>query len=73
MDIVLERGAGAIAGVEVKSAGSVSESDFRGLRKLKEIAREQFTHGVVQYDGEACIRFSEHFHAVPLRMLWEEA
>ena len=73
VDIVLERGAGAIAGVEVKAAASVSGSDFRGLRKLKEIAGAQFTHGVVLYDGEACIRFSEHFHAVPLRMLWDEA
>ncbi len=71
VDIVIEQGPGAVAGIEIKSAASVSESDFRGLRKLKEIAGASFRHGVVLYDGEACIRFGEHFHAVPLRMLWE--
>ncbi len=72
VDIVLEQGAGAIAGVEVKAAASVSESDFRGLRKLKEIAGAEFAHGLVLYDGDACIRFGERLHAVPLRMLWDD-
>ena len=71
VDIVIELGATAIAGVEIKAAASVSESDFRGLRKLKEIAGSHFKHGVVLYDGEACIRFGTHFHAVPVRMLWD--
>ena len=72
VDIVIEQGLTAVAGIEIKSAASVSESDFRSLRKLKEIAGEYFKHGVVLYDGEACIRFGEDFHAVPVRMLWNE-
>lgn len=71
VDIVIERGAHAVAGVEVKAAASVKEGDFRGLRKLREVAGARFTHGVVLYDGEATIPFGEQFHAVPIRALWE--
>ncbi len=70
---MLEQGAGSLAGIEVKSAASVAESDFRGLPKLKELAGPGFAHGVVLYDGEACIRFGEQFHAVPLRTLLDGA
>ena len=52
MDIVLERGAQALAGVEVKALTTVTASDFCGLRKLKETAGKRFTAGVVLYDGE---------------------
>ena len=31
VDIVMERGAGMLAGSEVKAAASVTDSDFRGL------------------------------------------
>ena len=36
VDIVIERGARELAGVEVKAAATVRAGDFRGLRKLKE-------------------------------------
>jgi predicted AAA+ superfamily ATPase len=71
VDIVVERGAHSVAGVEVKAAASVSERDLRGLRKLQKASGDRFAHGVVLYDGEATIPFGEHFHAVPLRTLWE--
>ena len=71
VDIVIERGAHLVAGVEVKAAASVSDADFRGLRKLRDSAGAAFAHGVVLYDGEACIPFGDRLHAVPLRALWE--
>jgi hypothetical protein len=71
VDLVLEEGAGSVAGIEVKAASSVSEADFRGMRKLAELAGRRFAHGIVLYDGEACIPFGDRFHAVPLRWLWE--
>jgi hypothetical protein len=71
VDIVMERGAGGVAGVEVKAAATATERDFCGLRKLRELAGPRFSHGVVLYDGEACIRFGPDFHAVPVRALWE--
>jgi predicted AAA+ superfamily ATPase len=71
VDIVLERGATDVAGVEVKASATVTAADFRGLRKLKEGAGKRFTAGVVLYDGEASVSFGGGLHAVPIRALWE--
>lgn len=71
VDLVLEAGPRAIAGVEIKASGTVTASDFRGLRKLREAAGEAFRSGVVLYDGEACVGFGERLFAVPVSMLWE--
>ena len=71
MDIVLERGTQALAGVEIKAGATVTAADFQALRKLKKAAGRRFTGGVVLYDGEACVRFDEGLYAVPLRLLWE--
>lgn len=70
VDIVLERGAGELTGVEVKAAGTVRAADFRGLNKLKEVAGARFVCGVVLYDGEVTVRFGPDLFAVPLRALW---
>lgn len=71
VDIVLEQGALAVAGVEVKAAATVNESDLRGLRKLREAAGKRFVAGVVLYDGSASIAFGDGLFAVPVRRLWE--
>jgi predicted AAA+ superfamily ATPase len=71
VDIVMEQGAGTVAGVEVKAAATVSAADFRGLRKLREAAGKRFAGGVVLYDGEASASFGDAMHAVPIRALWE--
>jgi hypothetical protein len=71
VDVVIERGAHQVAGVEVKAAATVTAADFRGLRKLKEAAGKRFAGGVVIYDGETSASFGEQLHAVPLRALWE--
>ena len=71
VDVVIERGAAAIVGVEVKASASISQADLRGLRKLRESAGKRFVRGVVLYDGDAVIDFGDHLQAVPLRMLWE--
>ena len=71
VDIVIERGSRAVAGVEVKGSGTVTRSDFRGLSKLATAAGERFVRGVVLYDGETSARFGDRLHAVPIRRLWE--
>jgi predicted AAA+ superfamily ATPase len=71
VDIVIERGS-LLAGVEVKASGTVRSEDFRGLRKLQEIAGERFACGVVLYDGEASVRFGPRLFALPVRTLWAE-
>lgn len=70
VDIVLEREGRDIAGVEVKAAATVGESDFRGLRKLKGACGARFAAGVVLYDGESAVRFADDLFAVPIKALW---
>ena len=69
VDIVIERGAGEVAGVEVKAAATVTQSDFRGLRKLKKAAGDGFAAGVVVYDGEIGAGFGDGMFAVPISLL----
>ena len=73
VDLVLERGGRELVGVEVKAAATVTASDFRGLRKLRDAAGKRFAAGVVLYDGEASVGFGEGLFAVPIRALWELA
>lgn len=71
VDIVLQSSGGRIAGVEVKAAATVTEADFRGLRKLRDAAGRKFAGGALLYDGEMTVGFGEALHAVPIRTLWE--
>lgn len=71
VDIVIERGAEGVAGVEVKASGTVRPADFRGLRKLQAALGNRFAGGVVVYDGEATVPFGPGLHAVPVRKLFE--
>jgi predicted AAA+ superfamily ATPase len=73
VDIVIEQGHLAVAGVEIKAAASVGDSDFRGLRKLRDMAGKRWVAGVVLYDGSATVRVSGDLFAVPLRRLWESS
>ncbi|MXV98899.1 MAG: ATP-binding protein [Acidimicrobiaceae bacterium] len=71
VDIVIERGAGLVAGIEVKAGATVTSADFRGLRKLASATGERFAAGVVLYDGELSAGFGDRLRAVPIRRLWE--
>lgn len=73
VDIVLERDVYQVAGVEVKAAATVTEADFRGLRKLQAANGDRFMAGVVLYDGENSVGFGPGLFAVPIRALWEAA
>lgn len=69
VDLVLECGA-RVAGIEVKAAATVTDADFRGLRKLREATGRRFSAGVVLYDGETSAPFGEGLHALPMSTLW---
>ena len=71
VDIVLERGAKAVAGIEVKASATVTASDFAGLRKLRSATGTRFAAGVVLYDGESTASFGEGLFAVPMSALWQ--
>ena len=55
----------------MKAAATVGDSDFRGLRKLRDAAGTAFAAGIVLYDGSATIDYRDGLFAVPVRRLWE--
>jgi predicted AAA+ superfamily ATPase len=71
VDLVAERSPFELAGIEVKASGTVTPSDFNGLRKLKKAAGDRFKAGVVLYDGEAAVGFGDALFAIPIRQIWE--
>ena len=70
MDFVIEDSAGAIVGVEVKAAATVSAADFKGLKRLAAAAANDFKLGVVLYDGDRIVSFGGRQFAAPLSCLW---
>lgn len=71
VDIIIEQGR-QIAGIEIKASATVTQSDFNGLHKLKVACGEQFSAGVVFYDGENILPFGEKLFAVPISILTPE-
>lgn len=70
VDIVIENTAGQLVGVEVKASATVKERDLRGLKKLAGLAGDQFTAGVLLYDGDKTMPLASKIWAVPLSTLW---
>ena len=68
VDIIIEQGQ-QMAGIEIKAAASVTQSDFKGLKKLKNACGKQFSAGVVFYDGENILPFGDKLFAVPISLL----
>lgn len=71
VDLILEDRKKQLYGIEIKSTASVSQSDFRGLRKLAEIAGKRFQRGIVLYAGDQIVGgFGENLQAVPIPAVW---
>jgi predicted AAA+ superfamily ATPase len=71
VDLVLEDGRKQLYGIEVKSTVAVNTDDFKGLRKLAEVAGEKFKRGIVLYTGEHVVGgFGNDMLAVPMSALW---
>lgn len=73
VDLLLERRDGSVAGVEVKAAATVTTTDFRGLKHLRDKLGERFKLGVVLYTGEHALPFGDRLAAVPISGLWTAA
>jgi len=70
VDLVLERRGGALVGIEVKCAATVSSEDFKGLRVLAELAGRRFRRGIVLYTGAEIVPFGAGLFALPVEALW---
>jgi predicted AAA+ superfamily ATPase len=71
VDVVLEGANKKIVGIEVKSSTKIDRSDLAGLLKLKEIAGNKFTKGIVLYTGDSAFSLGDQFFALPINSLWE--
>ena len=69
VDFVLESPLREVIGIEVKAAASVSLTDFKGLRRLRDVCERGFLTGIVLYDGRQALSFGEGLWAVPLAWL----
>lgn len=70
VDIIVEDERGAMAGIEVKASATVYASDFKGIRKLKNISGDNLKLGVVLYDGTKTVPFGDRLFAAPISCLW---
>ncbi len=70
VDIIIESRDGSIAAVEVKSAATVRQRDFRGLRHLKDKLGGRFKAGALLYTGPNTVSFGDRLAAVPVSGLW---
>lgn len=70
VDIVLEASGRRVFGIEIKAAATVTDADFRGLRKLQAVLGKRFVAGVVLYDGEHALGFGDGLRALPMAALW---
>lgn len=70
VDLVLERRGGALVGIEVKSAATVTAADFKGLQVLAGIAGQRFHRGIVLYTGSEIVPFGAGLFALPVEALW---
>ena len=70
VDIILEAPSGHIVAIEVKSAETISQLDFKGLRYLQATYKERFVKGIVLYTGSQSLSFGENLFAWPIQSLW---
>ncbi|GAA4923805.1 hypothetical protein LX16_5325 [Stackebrandtia albiflava] len=70
VDLVIEARDGTTAGVEVKAAGTVKDSDFDGLRLLRDRLGDDFTAGVVLNLGRRSYRYEDRMYVVAMERLW---
>lgn len=73
VDLVLEDKRGGLYGIEIKSAATLHNSDFNGLKRLSELAGNKFKRGIVLYTGDQYLGgFGINLQAVPVSALWEQ-
>ncbi len=60
VDFVLERADGRLAAIEAKGRDSATVSDFKGLKELCRLTKDDFLCGIVLYRGNKIIPFEKN-------------
>jgi len=71
VDLLVESASGDLAGIEAKSATTISASDTRGLRLLRDKLGPRFKAGVIIYSGEHTLPLGDRIWALPISGLWQ--
>jgi uncharacterized protein len=71
VDFILEDRFRNCVGIEVKTAATVRQTDFKGLERLQYNLGNNFIRGIVMYLGTEVIPFGEKLYAVPVSALWQ--
>ncbi len=69
VNFVLENPERKIIGIEVKASSTVFNDDFRGLRKLAALVRNNWSSGIILYDGNHSLSFGDNLWAIPFSLL----
>lgn len=71
VDIVIETISGEVIGIEVKATATLHNSDFRGLKRLQQLAGDKFLMGLLLYDGDHKNIQGENIYSIPIGAIWE--
>lgn len=70
VDFVLEDVAGRMVAIEVKASATLTAKDLKGLKKLSQLAGDDFVMGVVLHDGFEIVPLGDKLWAAPVSSLW---
>ena len=70
VDLVLERGDGAVVAIEVKAGIDIRSEDLRGLTFLRDRLGDDFVLGLVAHCGPKVVELGPRLLGVPVAALW---
>jgi predicted AAA+ superfamily ATPase len=71
VDLLLELKCGKIIAFEIKASSSFSNSDFSGMKLLRNLLGERFHCGILLYTGSDVLPFGEKLYAAPISTIWQ--
>ena len=72
VDIIIKGWNEKIAAIQVTAGSDLSDQDFRSLKTVQKAYGDDFTNGVLLYDGEEVVSYGDRHYAMPFRMLWSD-
>ncbi|MCF7800259.1 ATP-binding protein [Candidatus Babeliales bacterium] len=70
VDVVLEGSNGDLVAMEIKSGQTITNNDFKNLKKFQNYVGDKFIQGIVLYTGDTFLPFGEKLTACPISSLW---